>query len=114
MARTNLTLNTFDTNGIATIAPTAINEVDGAMFVNGGAIVLYITNVGVDAADITFITGLEVEGLTVEDLTATIANGAARWCGPFTTSTFNQTGGDSGSVYIDVTDEMYVVAFSIG
>ena len=113
MARLNLTINTFSTNAVATIAQQAVNEVDNAMFVNNGSVVLYVENQGVDAANITFVTGLEVEGFTVQDKVESIPNGEARWCGPFTTSTFNQTGGDAGSVYVDVEDELHVIAFTL-
>jgi hypothetical protein len=59
--------------------------------------------------DITFITGLTVEGFAVADMTVTIPAVSDRWFGPFTPGTFNQV---DGTVQIDVTGTLDVVAFN--
>jgi len=115
VARLELDINLFVTDGLINPEVNDVDEVDGAMFVNDGKTVIYVENAGVDAADIPFVTGLLIDGVyAVSDMTETIANGEIIWFGPFNMNTFNQPSGDDiGKIYINVTDSMNIVAFRI-
>lgn len=80
----------------------ALDDTDGAMFVNTGDTRAVLVNTGAAAHDVTFVTPQTVRGLAVADKTYTVLPGEALNVGPFPTTQFNQRSGDNkGKVYVN-------------
>lgn len=118
MARTELTVQTTSRAGLnATDTFTAVTAANDAMFVNDGATKLLIANSSGATVNIIFETPVTVlsEALAIADYATTLATAKYAIFGPFPTAYYNnQSGADAGKLYVDVDQNVVMLAFKDG
>lgn len=80
----------------------------GDTFINNGQEVLVVTNGSGAPITVTIETEAALDGLSVTDLTATVAAGATQLIGPFPTAIYNDTLAPGGSVSVSYSSETSV------
>lgn len=97
MARTAVSIETVDRDGIAPSESVAI-PADGVEIVNDGKMFVILKNEHTGAVVMTFQIAQTVDGESVTNKTVSVTNGTYKVVGPFPTNIYNQTG---GKLYID-------------
>lgn len=102
MARVNIPVVTILREGVAFGDYTELNPLLGNYFVQpeGGVEIMLVNDSG-GSRTITFVSALEVDALTLDDLRVGMLDGGSVLHGGFRRKTFNQDPVD-GSVYVDV------------
>lgn len=106
MARTELTVQEFDVDGLDESLESA--NADGEYFSNDGGVFLYVKNGSGSPITLTAQTPAEIGGLDIEEKTYVIGAGENGFWGFFNPAMFNQS---NGTVYIDFSD---VTSLTIG
>ena len=113
MARTALTVNDLSKAGSLVESLTAAIA-DGHKFANDGNVWLEVENGSASPITVTVTATQTIFSLAVEDLVVTVAAGGRRKIGPFPPSVFNQSGADSGQVYVDYSGIISVTVGAFG
>lgn len=111
MARTALTVQTIDVDGVAAAYTAA--QADGNSFVNDGQTFLHVKNAGAEITA-TVQTPAKVQGIDVEEVEVTIpATTGDVMIGPFPRAIFDQ---GAAGVYVDYSSvtTVTVAAFKLG
>lgn len=113
MARVSLARQLLSDTGLVAAYSAAV--VEGHSVENNGKVVLHIRNDSQSELTVTVRAGYTRNGLKLADRLLTVAEGSAVFVGPLDTTTYNQTDGGAGQVYIDysVVDGVTVVALLI-
>lgn len=98
MARTTINPQQVVRTGL-THAFVAADQVNGNQFMNTDErVFLYVKNGGAGAVNVTILTPITVDDLSVPDRVVNIAAGVNKLIGPFQKQYYNQT---DGMVYVD-------------
>lgn len=99
MARTELTVETIDRDGLEPTMTAVF--VDGHQFLNDGKVTRLLVENGATAFALTIQTSKTVDGQAVADRTVSIGANETHEIGPFPADVYNQS---DGKVYIDYSD----------
>lgn len=99
MARISLARQLLSDSGLTAVyAPAAVG---GHQIENNGKVILHVRNGSAADVQITIRSGYMRHGLKLADRVITVADGGAAFIGPFDPTTYNQTDGGAGQVYVD-------------
>jgi hypothetical protein len=97
MAKTTLTVNQLDRDGLDLDTALGAANADGSYFVNDGRVIIAVKNTDSGTPVVTFETPNLVDGLAIADLTLTMAAGNVtpdhKLIGPFPPSIYNDAQG---------------------
>lgn len=100
MARQDVAPIVADDAGV--VATTTVGHIDGHSILNqGGDVVLILHNSGAGAHVVTIPTPATRDDLAVADRTINLTAGQRKVAGPFTPDIYNQTGADSGELWLN-------------
>jgi len=99
MARVSLARQQLsDTGLMAAYSPAPL---EGHTVENDGKLILHVRNDSAGPITVTILAGYVRSGLRLENRQVVIPPGASSFIGPFDPTTYNQTDGGTGQVYID-------------
>lgn len=101
MARTSLTVQTTDRDGLTT-SYTAGDAANGHDWINTQKEIIHIKNDGGVGITATFITQQTVDGLAVADKAVSVGAGVHMFIGPFSNDIYGLTSGSDKLVQVDL------------
>jgi len=99
MARVSLARQQLTDTGLLAAYSAAVAE--GHSVENNGKVILHVRNDSQAEVTVTVRAGYVRQGLKLADRLVTVAAGTAVFVGPLDTTTYNQTDGGAGQVYVD-------------
>lgn len=112
LARGTLTATDLTPSG-STVSLTQSNS-DGHKFSNSNKQFIMATNAHTATVTMTIVTGGQVGGYDISDITVAVGAGASVLAGPFPTHIFNQpSGSDAGKIYVNWDSSVAAVSSSV-
>ena len=102
MARVSLARQQLSDTGL--LAAYSAAAAEGHSVENNGKVVLHIHNDSQIELTVAVRAGYTRNGLKLADRLVTVATGSAVFVGPLDTTTYNQSDGGAGQVYIDYSE----------